>query len=104
MWLVDFLPLIVNKASLSFIFFRVLSVSSMPGMGLVVFALCISCFSKIAKRASLSLLNSFLVLWLFCIVISAFLSISKTLSLSEKSERGNPCAVRCCMASARAAL
>ena len=48
MWLVDFLPLIVNRASLSFICFRALSVSSMPGMRFVVCAACISYFSKIA--------------------------------------------------------
>ena len=53
---------------------------------------------------SLSLLILFWFFLLFFIVISAFLSMSKTLSSSENSERGSPFVVRCCMTSALAAL
>lgn len=94
----------MNSASLSFIFFRVLSVSEIPGTRLVEFALSISYFSKIARTVSLSFENSFWFLPLFLMMISALFSISKTLSLRENSERGKPCVPRDSMTSALAAL
>jgi len=94
----------VNSASLSFICFRVLRVSKIPGIRLVEFALSISYFSKIVRMFCLSFENSFWFLPVFFIWISTFLSISKTLSFMVNSERGRPCVVRYCMASALAVL
>lgn len=94
----------MNSASLSFIFFRVFSVSSIPGMKVVVFALSSSYFSSILKTACFSLVYSFWFLPLFFIDTSTFLSMSKTLSFWENNERGKPCFVRWSMVSARAAL
>lgn len=94
----------MNRASLSFIFFKAFSVSEIPGTRLVELALSVSYFSKIVRTFSLSFENSFLFLLLFFMEISTFLSISKTLSFREKSERGKPCAPRKSMTSALAAL
>jgi len=94
----------VNSASLSFICFRVLRVSRIPGIRVVDFALCISYFSRIVSMFCLSFVNCFLFLPVFFIEISTFLSISKTLSFMVNSERGKPCVVRYCMVSALAVL
>lgn len=94
----------MNSASLSFICFRVLRVSKIPGIRLVELALSISYFSKSARIVSLSFENSFWFLPLFLMETSTFLSISKTLSFREKSERGKPWVVRYSMTSALAAL
>jgi len=94
----------VNRASLSFIFFRVLSVSWVPGIRFVEFALFISYFSRIVRTVCFSFVNSFWFLPLFLMMICALFSIWKTLSLSENCDAGRPCVVRCFMVSALAVL
>jgi len=94
----------VKSASLSFICFRVLRVSSVPGIRVVVFALSSSCFSRIVRTVCLSFVYSFWFLWLFFMESSTFFSISKTLSFMVNSERGRPCVVRCSIVSALAVL
>ena len=79
-------------------------VSRIPDIRLVDFALSISYFSRSVRTFSLSFENCFWFLPLFFMEISTVLSISKTLSFREKSERGKPCVVRYSMAFALAVL
>jgi len=78
----------VKSASLSFICFRVLSVSRIPGTRVVEFALSSSYFSRSASTVCLIFVNSLGFLPLFFMESWTLFSISKTLSFREKSERG----------------
>lgn len=79
-------------------------VSMIPDIRLVDFALSISYFSRSARTFSLSFENCFWFLPLFFMDTSTVLSISKTLSFREKSERERPCVVRNSITSALAVL
>ena len=94
----------MNSASLSLFCFRALRVSIMPGIGLVVFALSSSYFSKFVRIVCFSFVYCFWFLPWFFMEISIFLSISNMLSFIENKERGKPCAERYCMVSALAVL